>query len=111
MIAEWRGLPQAVPPPDRLKPVADPLAAVMKKLGLGERMREEQIVKAWREVVGDFIAAHSCPTRMKDGVLHVQVVQPTLHYELDRVLKPQILQKLRQRFGARVIRDVRFRVG
>jgi hypothetical protein len=41
----------------------------------------------------------------------VHVLQPALHYELDRVNKPAILRKLKQRFGGRAIRDLRFRLG
>jgi len=48
---------------------------------------------------------------LKEGTLFVRVLQPTLHYELDRVWKPRLLQKLKQRFGTRTIREVRFRVG
>ena len=83
----------------------------MKKLGLGERLNEAQVLGAWREVVGDFLAAHSSPIRLVNGVLHVQVVQSTVYYEMDRVLKPEILKKLKLRFGAKRIRDMKLRVG
>ncbi len=66
---------------------------------------------AWKEIVGEFIAQHSSPAFLREGVLYVQVLQPTVHYELDRVWKPQIVKKLKARFGSKVIRDVRFRVG
>jgi hypothetical protein len=31
--------------------------------------------------------------------------------ELEQISKPEILRKLRQRFGGKTIRDVRFRIG
>jgi hypothetical protein len=34
-----------------------------------------------------------------------------LHYELEQISKSEILRKLKKRFGAKTIRDVRFRVG
>jgi len=34
-----------------------------------------------------------------------------LHYELEQISKLEILRKLKQRFGPKTIRDVRFRVG
>ena len=83
----------------------------MRDLGLAERLHEAQILAAWKEIVGEFIAAHSCPSRMRDGIVYVQVLQPTVHYELDRVWKKEILQKLKKRFGGKTIRDVRFRIG
>jgi hypothetical protein len=36
---------------------------------------------------------------------------PALHYELEQISKTEILRKLKQRFGGKTIRDVRFRVG
>lgn len=111
VIAEWRGLPSDLPRPDRALPVADLLPKVMQKLGLKERLQEHEVLSAWRTLVGDFLAAHSQPVSLRDGILYVHVLQPALHYELERVNKPQILRKLKQRFGARVIKDLRFRLG
>lgn len=110
-LAEWRGLPEREARPDRAQSVADALAGVMRKLGLSERMNETQIRGAWSEIVGEWFALHTCPSAIRDRVLFVQVIQPTIHYELDRVWKPQILEKLKARFGAKVIRDLKFRVG
>ena len=111
VIAEWRGLPDPKPRPDRWKVAADLLPALMQKLGLGERLHEKDVMEAWATIVGEFIAAHSEPVALREGVLYVRVLQPALHYELEQVSKIEILRKLKQRFGARKIRDVRFRVG
>jgi hypothetical protein len=48
---------------------------------------------------------------LRDGLLIVRVLQPSLHYELETISKSEVLRKLKQRFGAKVIRDIRFRVG
>jgi len=110
IIAEWRGLPEIPFPRDTAQPVSALLGKVMADLGLGERLREEEVLSAWRSVVGDFIAQHSTPARLVQGVLHVRVLQPAMLYELDRTMRPEIVRKLKQRFG-RVVRDVKFRVG
>ncbi|MEQ1851675.1 MAG: DUF721 domain-containing protein [Chthoniobacteraceae bacterium] len=110
VIAEWRGLPERPFPKDTSKPIGNVLEKVMADLGLGQRIREEEVRGAWREMVGEFIAQHSCPQRLVDGVLHVRVLQPSMLYELDRTLRPDIVAKLKKRFG-RTVRDVRFRVG
>jgi len=83
----------------------------MQRLGLKERLHESEIIEAWARVVGDFIAAHSSPVALREGVLYVRVLQPALHYELEQVSKIDILRKLKQRFGGKIIRDIRFRVG
>ena len=111
VIAEWRGLPGRTARPERCQTTAELLPKLIQKLGLGERLRETEIMQAWTTLVGEFIAAHSCPISLRDGILYVHVLQPALHYELEQVSKIDILRKLKQRFGGKVIRDVRFRVG
>ena len=70
-----------------------------------------EVTQAWGEIVGEFIAAHSSPVSLRDGVLYVRVLQPSLHYQFEQISKADILRKLKQRFGPKVIRDVRFRIG
>lgn len=111
VIAEWRGLPETAVRPDRCRRTADLVPALMQKLGLSERLRENEILRAWSQVVGEFIATHSAPVSLRDGILYVRVLQPALHYELEQISKAQILRKLKQRFGGKTIRDLRFRLG
>lgn len=110
-IAEWRGMSQAPFPRDTSQTVRETLAKVMASLGLKDRLREDEVLKAWGEVVGEFIAGQSCPQSLKDGVLNVRVLQPAVHFELDRVWKTQILEKFKERFGPRTVKVIKFRVG
>jgi len=82
----------------------------MPSLGLGERLREQEVQEAWAGIVGDFLARHSRPASLNHGVLIVQVLQPSVHYELERVWKSEVLQKLKSKFGPRAIREIRFRL-
>src|SRR5438552_15984298 len=68
-------------------------------------------METWAKIVGEFISAHSAPVALREGILYVRVLQPALHYELEQVSKIDILRKLKQRFGGKVIRAVRLRVG
>ncbi|MDP9187444.1 MAG: DUF721 domain-containing protein [Verrucomicrobiota bacterium] len=111
VISEWRGLPEKRPAPDRWQTAAVVLPKLMQRLGLKERLHETEVMEAWAKIVGDFISAHSAPVALREGVLYVRVLQPALHYELEQVSKIDILRKLKQRFGGKVIRDIRFRVG
>jgi len=110
-IAEWRGLPEKFPSPDRWQETADVLPKLMQRLGLKERLHETEIIDAWSKIVGDFIAAHSAPVALREGILYVRVLQPALHYELEQISKAAILRKLKQRFGSKTIREIKFRVG
>ena len=111
VVAEWRGLPANKTRPDRWQAPADLLPKLMQQLGLSERLRENEVIDAWKQIVGDFIAAHSAPVSLRAGVLFVRVLQPALHYQFEQISKAEILRKLKQRFGTKIIREIRFRVG
>ena len=111
VIAEWRGLPERKTRQDRWQSPADLMPKLMQRLGLRERLHETEVIEAWSKIVGEFIAAHSAPVALREGVLYVRVLQPALHYELEQISKSEILRKLKQRFGSKTIRDIRFRIG
>ena len=111
VIAEWRGLRETKLRPDRWKVAGELLPKLMQRLGLSERLHENEVMETWAKIVGEFIAAHSAPVALREGILYVRVLQPALHYELEQVSKIEILRKLKKRFGGKTIRDVRFRVG
>jgi predicted nucleic acid-binding Zn ribbon protein len=110
-IAEWRGYHEPIVLRDRTVGMGDAVGKLMASLGLKERLQEEEVLRAWQEVVGEFVAKHSAPQKLKDGVLVVQVLQPTLRFDLERVWKKDILAKLKARFGSRTVREIRFRIG
>ena len=87
------------------------IGGVMEGFGLRDRLREEEVIRTWGEIVGDFVSRHSTPQKLAAGVLTVRVLQPTLRYELDRIWKGDILAKLKARFGAKTVREVRFLIG
>ena len=60
---------------------------------------------AWDDVVGAAIARHAQPTRMRRGVLVVAVDGPEWMHEL-HYLKQDLRDRLNDRLGRRVVRDV-----
>ena len=111
VLADWRGLSEKRIRPDRWQSPGEVLPKLMQQFGLRERLHETEVIEAWKQIVGDFIAAHSAPLSLREGVLFVRVLQPALHYQFETISKTEILRKLKQRFGGKTIRDVRFRVG
>ena len=111
IIAEWRGLPDEGFPKETAKPAGLLVEKLLGSLGLNQRIREDEIRAAWKDVVGDFLATHASPAGLNQGVLVVHVLQPTFHFELERVWKRTLLLKLQERFGKGIIREVRFRLG
>ena len=109
-IAEWRGYAEGRPVLDRMQSLSALVGKTMQAFGLGELVRESEVLEAWKETVGDYLALHTSPSRLKDGVLYVRVLQPSIHFEIER-MKGMIVEKLKKRFGARVVRELRFRLG
>ncbi len=107
LLQEWRGFDESARP-DRASPVGDILGKLLPQLGLDTRIKEADITAAWKGIVGEFIAQHSQPERLVAGTLHIRVIQPSVRYELDRTWKPEIIRKLREQFGEKVIRDIKF---
>ncbi len=106
VVEEWRGLPEK----REERPLVSVSAAIQQlvtRLGLRERINEADIQNAWREIVGDFLAQHSQPSRLVSGILHIQVMQSSVRYELDRTWRAEILRKLQARFGKTAIKDIR----
>ena len=85
IIAEWRGLPEKTVAQNRWTAPVDVLPNLMQRLGLKERLQESEVLEAWSKIVGEFIAAHSAPVALREGVLYVRVLQPALHYELEQI--------------------------
>src|SRR5437660_12730011 len=92
IIAEWRGLPEKIIIQNRWASPVDVLPQLMRRLGLKERLHEAEVTEAWSTIVGEFIAAHSAPVALREGILYVRVLQPALHYELEQVSKAGILR-------------------
>ncbi len=109
-IAEWRGYAEGRPVMDRMQSLSALVGKTMQAFGLGELVRESEVLEAWKEIVGDYLALHTSPSKLKEGVLYVRVLQPSIHFEIER-MKGLIVAKLKQRFGARVVRELRFRLG
>lgn len=109
IVEEWRGYRE----PSKERPftaVGDAVSKLVSKLGLNERICESEILETWNGIVGEFLSRHSVPSRLVNGVLHVQVLQPTVRYELESRWRNVVLEKLRERFGKGVVKEIRFRL-
>ena len=85
--------------------------AVMKQMGLEQRLQQSQVFHLWADIVGSDIACHAQPVSLRNGLLVVAVDHPVWLQELARYDKPVILQKVQERVGKKVVRDICFRIG
>ena len=110
LIADWRGVeagPLIDEPP---KTLGELIPGVLKGWKLDGSVHTEEVSAAWQEMVGEFISKHTAPDGLKRAVLTVRVLQPAIHHAL-MAEKPKLLARLQARFGAVVVKDIKFRHG
>ncbi len=83
---------------------------LLKGLGLDERLQQYRALIIWDEVVGPQIAARTRPVRIREGVLEVNVDQPTWRQQL-QLMKPKILTQLNAELGKATIKDLYLKRG
>lgn len=110
VLMEWRGLPDPPNPARNQQSTASLIPKLMARLGLANRLRDEEIAAAWRTIAGEFAARFSHPQKMRHHTLVVAVSQPAVLWTLDRS-KATLLARLQEKFGKDVIRDLRFQAG
>lgn len=86
------------------------VAALMKKLGLGAEQWIVQLQSDWTHLVGATLATHTRPASFENGNLQIFVDSSPWLSELSRFAKPELLRKLKQRYGPNKIRNVRFSI-
>src|SRR5688572_1038173 len=96
LIADWRGVEDGPLNDSGTVGVDELLPRILKEWKLDEKQRGEDIVAAWRETVGEFIAKHTAPDSIKRGLLTVRVLHATIHHTL-MMEKAHLLAKLQQR--------------
>jgi predicted nucleic acid-binding Zn ribbon protein len=92
----------------RFARVGELLPTVLKSIGLGQRLKEQEVLGIWAQVVGEEIAARTQPLRVERGVLYVRVDHSAWLQEL-HFMEKEILRKLKEK--APDVELVRIRFG
>lgn len=110
LISAWRGCEEGPMIELPTQNVSDLVGKIIAQAGLQDRMKLEEILAAWKEIVGDFIARNSTPDSIQRGILTVRVLQPTVHHALS-MEKPRILKRLQAKLQSSGIKDIRLKHG
>jgi len=114
VLATWRGIDLLPLERARLapaKPIRDIVPNILNKLGLERRLAERAILKVWNDSMDPNIAAHACPTGLRNGTLFVAVDNSVWLSEIVRYRRREILDRLQHSFGLELIRKISFRIG
>jgi predicted nucleic acid-binding Zn ribbon protein len=84
--------------------------SALKEHDLEAAIRPHRAVVLWAEIVGEVLAAASEAEVVRSGVLFVRARSTTWANELT-FYKAEILQKINQRLGGKVIEDIHFKAG
>ena len=96
-----------IPPPKQMR---DVLSQLLAKRGYAQVQTAATCDAAWREAVGQKLAADTRPGNVRRGVLEILVRNPSVSSELG-FLKAKIVKTLTKIIPEQKIRDLRFRVG
>ncbi len=110
LVAAWRGVADGPLMDLPTLSVADLAPKIVAQCGLANRVKLEDVLEAWEEIVGAFLFKLSRPDSIERGVLTVRLVQPTAHHAL-MLEKGKILKRLQAKLPDAKIRDIRFRHG
>lgn len=92
------------------KPLAELLQEGLATAGLSGKLREVEIWRHWPEVVGPVVASRAQPLRIINGTLVVTVSSGPWMQELS-FLKGVMREKLNERLGGEVVREIVLRSG
>ncbi len=90
--------------------LGDILSGYLNQPGLRSKMREQKILNAWDQVVGKAIAEVTQPSRVRNHILQIRVINSVWMQEL-QFHKPFMIQKLNELLGDPALQDLRFVLG
>ena len=93
-----------------LAPVQSVLQRYLRDSGIGPKLRNVAVFKAWRDAVGIQLAARARPVRFEDGELEVAVKSAAHLQELVNFTGEGYRERANQKLGSPRIRRVVFRL-
>lgn len=109
-MSEWLGCEKPLKLDSNISAASDWVDLILKKQFFAENINEEEVKAAWKEVAGDFIGNNTEPVSAKDGHLVLRVTQPAMRFHLEQ-MKPELLRKIKDRFGNNKIKSIKFSLG
>ena len=87
--------------------IRDALEELIETLGIGKKLREQDVFTVWDEAVGERIAKVAKPTRMLQGTLFISVKTGVWRNELS-MRKQEIVGRLNEVLHEDIVRDIKF---
>ena len=88
--------------------LAEAMQDYIKKMKLGDKLREVGILDSWENTVGKAISSRTTRVYIKDGILYVHLKSSIVRNEL-LMIREALREKLNEQAGAEVIKDIVFK--
>jgi predicted nucleic acid-binding Zn ribbon protein len=110
ILREWRGAEEPADLNAGIHLAEKFIAAILRSAGAEDGLHEDQVRETWKELAGDFIAAHTEPLSVKGGNLILRVTQPALRFQLEQ-MKPMLFKRIREQLGENKVKSIKFQLG
>jgi len=110
LLSEWRGAEEVEDLNAGVHLAQDFITAILRNAGAEDGLNEDEVRATWKELAGDFIAAHTEPVSVKSGHLVLRVTQPAMRFHLEQ-MKPMLLKRIQDQLGQEKIKSVKFTLG
>lgn len=110
ILEEWRGGEEATDLNAGIHIAETFVAAILRAAGAEDGLNEEQVRATWKELAGEFIAAHTQPVSVSGGILMLRVTQPAMRFHLDQ-MKGDLLKRIQEQLGENRIKGIKFSHG
>ncbi len=110
LVSDWLGCEKPLNCNKNVSTAGDWVDEILRKQFFADSLDEEEVKAVWKEIAGEFIGANTEPVSAKEGSLILRVTQPAMRFHLEQ-MKPELLQRIRERFGEDKIKSVRFSLG
>mgnify|MGYP000144444292 CR=1 FL=1 len=92
------------------QPIHSILSETLKGLNLDFPLKTSLLLRSWKEIVGEPIAAQTQPYAIRNRILFVHVSHSVWIQQL-QFFKPALLEKINQFLGEPLLREIRFKLG
>lgn len=96
--------------PSDCEPIANIIGSVLQSCHGGKRQNARVVWDFWDRVVGETVARNAQPAAFKHRILMVHVSSSAWLQEL-HFLKKELIMRLNQAAGGRVVEDIQFKIG
>ncbi|MBW6462799.1 MAG: DUF721 domain-containing protein [Bacillota bacterium] len=93
-----------------MKQISSVLENFLRSCNLWNGYQQYQLVQSWNEIVGSALSEVTQAESIANGVLRVSVKDSVWAYHLT-MMKPQLIGKLNQHAGSKIVRDIFFQIG